>query len=110
MSRAGSRLCRGELSRGTNLCFSSAVSEAWRDPRGVRVSPLSPALAGTEAILQRLALRGVHALYLLHLVPPPLFACISFSRGPLPVFYCPLCFYSDVNFSMQLVLCLVLFV
>lgn len=35
MSRAGSRLCRGELSRGTNLCFSSAVSEAWRDPRGV---------------------------------------------------------------------------
>lgn len=43
VSRAASRLCRGELSRGTNLCFSSAVSEAWRDPRGVRVSPVSPA-------------------------------------------------------------------
>lgn len=41
--------------------------------------------AGTEAILQRLALRGVHALYLLLLlllVPPPLFACISFLPGP----------------------------
>lgn len=81
------RLCRGELSRRTNLCFSSAVE------RGVAGSPRCPwalapgvagssALAGTEAILLRLALRGVHALYPLHLVPPPLFACISFPGPP----------------------------
>lgn len=42
----------------------------------------SSALAGTEAILLRLALRGVRALEPLRPAPPALFACISFPGPP----------------------------
>lgn len=106
VGQAGSRLCRGELSRGTNLCFCSAVQRGVAgSPRWLRRGQKQYCSAWHCAGCTRCTSSSSSSSFLLH----SLHASPS-SRGPLPLFYCPLCFYSDVNFSMQLVLCLVLFV
>lgn len=107
---AGSRLCRGELSRGTKPCLSSAVERGVAGPPACHRCHRRLGSGGDRSNTTAPGSARGARLVLLHLVPPPLFACISFPGAPCPFFIVLLCFYSDVNFSMQLVLCLVLFV